>query len=115
MYLSQDITNFVRNHPGGKEVVYKAVKESSDITKTFDNVGHSKTGINLSIYIQSISNLYLYLKPALNILNKYKEKTAHSSNNLKRLDEKFDMHFLATKLFTKEDEYFIHKTLGLSI
>lgn len=46
-------------------------------------------------------------------MNKYKEKKVHSSHDLKRLEEKIDMKFLATKLFTKEDEYFIHKSLGL--
>lgn len=58
----------MRNHPGGKEVIYNAVKESSDITEAFNKVGHSTSGIYSNIIY---SNNLTHLLNLTNYLSNY--------------------------------------------
>lgn len=103
-----DVTEFINEHPGGADVF----KDGADLTKEFNEVGHSK---------EAIKTLKQYL-----VEDKTKEATKkknkqHTKEKL-NLDEvsvkEFFLHkFSQTKfsrLFTKEDKANIHKILGVT-
>lgn len=90
-YLNSEyeIYGFLDKHPGGRKVLEKY--NSKDITKAFHNVGHSKE--------------------ALQLLMKYKSgKQTHEKQEYDGLSYK---EFITRKLFTQEDAFNMHKTLGL--
>lgn len=105
-----DITEFVNEHPGGVEVF----KNGADLTKEFNEVGHSKDAIKLL-------NQYLVKDNTEEPTKEHKEKEGNEHVK-KQVDldevsvkELFLHRFSQTKLsrlFTKEDKANIHKILG---
>lgn len=105
-----DITEFVNEHPGGAEVF----KDGADLTKEFNEVGHSKEAIKM---------LEKYLVEGdtheTTIEHKEKEGKEHIKDKVNldeiSIKELFLHKFSQTKvsrLFTKEDKANIHKILG---
>jgi len=98
-----DIGDFIKNHPGGKEVLLK--EKDRDITKAFDHIGHS-------------NDAKFMLKRRL--VNESKLQNIRSQDPLinhdKILEEDKQLSFkkfVVKKLFTEEDRFYIHKVLGL--
>ena len=88
-----NIFPFLGLHPGGKSILQKY--ENQDITRAFDDINHSE-------------------------LAKLKMKNYLYVDNLVTLDDAtmrkrsiIDASFVYKKLVSKEDQFFIHKTLGL--
>jgi hypothetical protein len=88
--VEYNVTNFLNSHPGGPKVISDL--KNSDITQAFDEVGHSKK--------------------ALRIMEKYRVFKEDDGSGTKKSND-VGIRYIYRKLFTKEDEYFIHKTLGL--
>jgi len=87
-----DIGNYLDKHPGGKAILERY--ENKDITEKFNQIGHSNV--------------------AKNILETHFVQSDNSNNiSLTTTSEKIDKELIYKKLFTKEDEYFIHKFLGI--
>lgn len=85
-----DITDFLNKHPGGRSILEKY--EGKDITRAFDDINHSEF---------AKSTLASYLKKD----NKGKMKASFKNH-------KIDWNFVKKKLFSKEDQNFIHKIFG---
>jgi hypothetical protein len=90
-----DATTFVDSHPAGRDIIVNL--KGKDITSDFDDTGHSAAA-------KKILNKLKVKKESDNesLLNQYKTRDGLS----------IDAKYLQKKLFTKEDEYFIHKFFG---
>lgn len=77
-----DISPFINSHPAGAKIIEPY--EGGDITKAFDEAGHSKS--------------------ALRIMNKYR---------ITAEEIKIEPKITTNKLITREDPYHFHKTFGL--
>lgn len=84
-----DVTNFIDSHPGGPKPILEY--DGKDMTEAFDEIGHSKK--------------------AMRIMEKYRVYEREPGTENKR--DHVNMAYVKRKLFTREDEYFIHKTFGL--
>lgn len=86
-----DVTRFADNHPAGRALIEEY--NGKDIYKVFNDVGHSKG--------------------ARRLLQKYRVDKDGKPLDLSTSDNAPVVKVLSKKLFTEEDKYFIHKTLGL--
>ena len=85
-----DVCKFLGSHPGGREIILGF--QNQDITEAYDNIGHSKN--------------------ADKILAKYVIEETESVA-VKSDKGTIDVKYATKKLFTSEDPYHIHKTLGI--
>lgn len=85
--VKYDIGRFIKSHPAGEEIIRP--HENQDITKTFDDVGHSKK--------------------AMKLLDKFKLDKSGKLQDDRSLS---NFQFIVKKLFTDEDKFFVHKILG---
>lgn len=103
-----DITEFIKQHPGGPEVF----KDGKDMTKEFYKVGHSKRA-------EEMLKEYLIKEDDVKDDTKIEEKIEEESkkvnfDNISIMDillHKFK-GMKVSKLFTHEDQANIHKVLG---
>lgn len=86
-----DITEFLNKHPGGRSILEKY--EGKDITRAFDDINHSEF--------------------AKSTLSSYIKKNDTKKVEVSFKNHKIDWGFIKKKLFSKEDQNFIHKTFGL--
>ena len=83
-----DVQPFLKSHPAGEDIIKPF--EGKDMTEEFDAVGHSKNAMKLlSKYLIGTTNT----SPPIPI--------SHKNKNM-----------VVTKLFTSEDQFYIHKILG---
>jgi cytochrome b involved in lipid metabolism len=92
-----DIAGFLDHHPAGRSVIEEHKETNGiDITEIFDNVGHSD-----------------YAKK---VMMKYRLKSSSMDEELSAKKQRqkvtYDFNFVRKKLFTKEDEYLVHKFFG---
>ena len=119
-----EIGNFISRHPGGSEILipYK----NKDITAAFDHISHSndakyllkkrKIGVDLQASVtkkvtkSSSSNSLASEDTADNYENNTDTGSVLSD------EEKFNKKkFIVRKLFTEEDTFNVHKTLGFLV
>lgn len=86
-----NIKKFLHSHPGGEDVLLPFLDK--DITDRFHEVGHSGK--------------------ARKILNKFLVENGDTKKDGSAIKHKVSPSYVYKKLFTPEDEYLIHKTLGL--
>jgi len=84
-----NIRKFLDSHPGGVDVLLPF--EGKDITEKFHEVGHSGK--------------------AMRIMNKFRVNAIGADGQ--KIKHKVNPSYVFKKLFTPEDEYLIHKSLGL--
>jgi len=89
-----DATDFVDQHPAGRSIIEEL--NGKDITKKFDDIGHSSNA-----------------KKILSKLKVRKDGITDATMYETTGGKVVDVNLLSKKLFTKEDEYFIHKSFGL--
>ena len=86
-----NLFKFLNLHPGGRSIIEKY--ENRDISRAFDDIGHSDF---------AKASLLTYLIKDGEI----------SDETIKRKKHNLDSKFVISKLFTKEDKNYVHKTLG---
>lgn len=110
-----DITEFVNEHPGGSEVF----KDGTDLTKEFNEVGHSKEAIKMleQYLVKDNTEVSAEVPTKEHTGNRNKELAKEKVNLDKVSIKEFFLHkFTQTKLsklFTKEDKASMHKILGV--
>ena len=91
-----DITTFIDEHPGGKEVFGEINEnEIKDMTDKFNEVGHSSYAVSL--------------------LSNYRVAELDKSDPRYKKNEVIFNENKINKLFTHEDKYNVHKILGLIV
>ena len=91
-----DITTFIDEHPGGKEVFGEINEnEIKDMTDKFNEVGHSSYAVSL--------------------LSNYRVAELDKSDPRYKKNEVIFNENKINKLFTHEDKYNVHKVLGLIV
>ena len=111
-----NIASFVGKHPGGRKVLLPL--RDGDMTKEFDAVGHSKAAtVLLERYlVKSSDNSAASSSEVATATDKATaEEIAKTEKYLARNSfvlPSGDIHFLSKKLFTPEDQYFVHKSFG---
>jgi len=87
-----DITEFVKEHPGGSELFVN----NSDMTEQFNNSGHSSY--------------------AMSLISNFKSETLDCSDSrFKQISDLSYNQNKISKLFTHEDKFNIHKICGVIV
>jgi ferredoxin-NADP reductase len=115
-----DITEFIKEHPGGSEVF----KNGSDMTEDFNQVGHSKEAIKmLEKYLVKTDK---HNQPIINCEKEEKEEKEEEEEKEEKEEEEINLDNISiyeflfykfnnskfSKLFTHEDYLNMHKIFG---
>lgn len=110
-----NIFSFLSKHPGGQKVFIPL--QNGDMTKAFDEVGHSKSAKVLMrrYLVKTLSSETTAVAEISNDAPIQTEEQHKAEEYLAKNTFKLpsgDIRFLSKKLFTNEDKYFVHKTFG---